>query len=114
MPKIRINSIHCNTPDEVDKDEIYLKNDGKKIWPNGDLYHRVDTSDTVDVGVELNLNSDWAEIELWDFDYMSLNDKLGVFKMKVDGFSGKYTVSLQEVSEKSTASYFMNWEILED
>ena len=32
MPRIKINSVQCITPDEIDKDEMYLKKDGKKIW----------------------------------------------------------------------------------
>ena len=84
MPKIRINSVQCTTPDEIDKDEMYLKKDGKKIWPPGELYHRVDTGDVEQVGLELEVEEGWNEIELWDFDFVSLNDRLGVFKFKVD------------------------------
>jgi hypothetical protein len=31
MPKIKLNSLKCTIPDELDKDEIYLKMNGEKI-----------------------------------------------------------------------------------
>ena len=113
MPKIRINSVQCMTPDEIDKDEMFLKMDGKKIWPEGEKYHRVDTGDKAEVGMELQLKEGWNEIELWDFDYVSLNDKLGRFKFKVDNEPGKYSTSMEVLERDSTASYLLFWEILE-
>ena len=67
MPKIKINSVQCITPDEIDKDEMYLKKDGKKIWPEGEMYHRVDTGDREIVNLELDVPNGWNEIEVWDF-----------------------------------------------
>jgi len=112
MTWIRINSVQCTTPDEIDKDEMYLKKDGKKIWPSGGLYHRVDTGDEVQVDLALDVKDGWNEIELWDFDFISLNDKLGVFKFKVDAEPGKYSTSMTLLERNSTASYILFWEIL--
>ena len=49
MPKIKIVSVQCTTPDEIDKDEMYLKMNGEKICPDGERYHRVDTGDVEEV-----------------------------------------------------------------
>lgn len=114
MAKIRINSVQCTTPDEIDKDEMYLKMGGEKIWPQGELYHRVDTGDVEQVGLELEVNEGWNEIELWDFDFVTLNDKLGVFKFKVDDNTGKYSTSMEVLERNSTASYMLFWEILDE
>ena len=113
MPKIRITSVQCLTPDEIDKDEMYLKKDGHKIWPAGELYHRVDTGDIELVGLDLEVEKGWNEIELWDFDFISLNDKLGVFKFNVDADPGKYSTTMTLLERDSTASYMLYWEVLD-
>lgn len=113
MPKIRVKSVQCTTPDEIDKDEMYLKMDGKKIWPEGSWYHRVDTGDLAAVDIDLDVAEGWQEIELWDFDFISLNDKLGVFKFKVDAMPGEYSTTMTLLERNSTASYVLFWEILD-
>ncbi|MBV6646912.1 MAG: hypothetical protein KI790_15755 [Cyclobacteriaceae bacterium] len=113
MPKLKLISVQCTTPDEIDKDEIYLKHEGNKIWPGDGLYHRVDTADVESIEVMLDVPDGWVEIELWDFDYLSLNDLLGSFKMKVDDTPGEYSTSMQLHEKRSTASYILRWEILE-
>ena len=113
MPKIRIKSVQCTTPDEIDKDEMYLKKDGHKIWPEGERYHRVDTGDIEQVGLDLEMESGWNEIEVWDYDFVSLNDRLGVFKFKVDEVPGKFSTSMTLLERNSTASYMLFWEVLD-
>lgn len=98
-------------PDEIDKDEIYLKFNSNKIWPKGQFYHRVDTGDVASVGVELDVSEGWNEVELWDFDFLSRNDFLGKFRFKVDQNPGVYSNTMKLVEENSTASYVLDWEI---
>jgi hypothetical protein len=112
MTKIRLNRVHCTLPDEIDKDEMYLKHEGKKIWPKGSIYYRVDTGDVADVNLEIEVKEGWIEIELWDFDYLSRNDFLGTFRFKVDDSPGDYSNSMVLVEKNSTASYILDWEIL--
>lgn len=114
MPKIKLNRVHCTLPDEVDKDEMYLKHEGKKIWPQGSIYYRVDTGDTAYVDLTLQVEEGWTEIELWDFDYLSRNDFLGTFRFKVGNEPGVYTNSMKLMEKNSTASYILDWEILKD
>ena len=113
MRRIRINSVQCTTPDEIDKDELYLKMDGKKIWPAGNRYYRVDTGDRVDVGLEIEVAEGWNEIEVWDYDYTSRNDLLGAFKFNVHDAPGDYSTSMTLLEKDSTASYYLYWEILD-
>jgi len=112
MPQIKLLTIQCTTPDEIDKDETYLKFKGEKIWPEESRYHQLDTGEKVDVNLILEAAEGWNTIELWDFDYMSLNDHLGDFKFKVDNQHGRYSTSMQLFEKDSTASYIMLWEIL--
>lgn len=111
MPIIRLNKVHCRLPDEIDKDEIYLKFNSGKIWPKGSFYYRVDTGDIAPIGVELEVAEGWHEVELWDFDYLSRNDFLGKFRFKVDQTPGAYSTTMKLVEENSTASYVLEWEI---
>jgi hypothetical protein len=115
MPRIRLNTIKCTVPDEIDKDEMYLKHNGKKFWPHGSLYFRVDVDDTVEIDEVMEVDEGFVEIEVWDFDYTSTNDHLGTFRFKVDDSPGKYSTSMTINPKKTkTASYFLMWEILED
>ncbi len=113
MTKIRLNRVHCTLPDEIDMDEIYLKYKGEKVWPKGAIYFRVDTGDVAPVGLELEVENGWVEIELWDFDFLSRNDFLGTFRFKVDDEPGLYTNSMKLVEKNSTASYILDWEIFD-
>ena len=112
MPKIHLKSVKCTIPDEIDKDEMYLKMNGEKIWPQGDFYHRLDTDESVDIDLEYEVSEGWVEVELWDFDFISRNDLLGVFKFKVDYTLGKYNTSMTVLEEGSHASYILYWEIV--
>lgn len=112
MPKIKLISVQCTTPDEIDKDEMYLKMNGEKIWPEGERYHRVDTGDIEEVNLEMEVSEGWNEIEVWDFDFISKNDLLGAFKFKVDTEAGEYSTSMTLLEKNSTASYMLSWEIL--
>lgn len=112
MPTLRLHSIKCNVPDEIDKDEMFLKFDGHKIWPEESKYFRMDADDRVVIDHDLEVAVGWVEIELWDYDFVSLNDHLGSFKLNI-GEQGKFTASMV-MNEKEThsASYFLEWEVL--
>jgi hypothetical protein len=112
MPQIKLLSVQCTTPDEIDKDETYLKFKGDKIWPIDSPYYRLDTGDRVDINLTLSIEEGWHQVELWDYDYLSLNDHLGDFKFKVDNNPGKYSTSMTLLEKNSTASYILYWEII--
>lgn len=113
MPRILLSAVKCATPDESDKDEMFLKMGGKKIWPEKDRFHRLDAGEEVEIGLELDLKEGWNEVELWDYDFISPNDLLGVFKFRVEGRPGEEFSTSMEVLEKgSTASYILEWEML--
>ncbi len=113
MPKIKIDAIICNVPDESDKDEIFLKIDGKKIWPAKSKFMKIGVDEVLDINLIENLEGDWIELELWEFDYTSRNDHLGSFHLDLTQGAGHYGTILSnntEVSEE--ADYMLNWEIL--
>lgn len=112
MPTIRIKSVQCTTPDEIDKDELFLKMNGKKIWPEGERYHRVDTGDKEEINLDFEVKEGWNEIEVWDYDFVSRNDLLGVFKFNVNESPGQYSTSMKLLERNSTASYYLYWEVI--
>lgn len=112
MPQIRILTIKCNVPDEVDMDEMYLKYEDEKFWPAEELYYRMDVDDLAVINHVLDVKPGWNNIELWDHDFVTANDHLGDFKINVEG-EGKFSASLEvNIRETETASYYMEYMVL--
>ena len=109
MPTINLKTIMCILSDEIDKDEVYLKMKGKKIWPKGKIYKALDSGEKNPLDIEFEHEEGEIVIELWDYDFLSRNDLLGTFTMKVDDQKGNYTASLKINSDKCTATYMSNW-----
>lgn len=107
----RLLRLHCHLPDESNLDEIYFKLDGEKVWPENENFRRTE------IGVnEINLNlgkfeeGSRLDLELWDYDVISRNDHLGIFKLQIDGLGGPYMTELTEKSN-SRIKYTLEWEI---
>lgn len=113
MEKIKLKSITCYLPSETDKDEIFLKYRGDKIWPEKTKFLRIDTDETLNINLTLDATSIWMEIELWEYDYLSKNDHLGDFVFKSSNYAGEYTNELK-VSDEFTgkAKYSLLWELI--
>lgn len=113
MPKIRLLSIKCNVPDEVDMDEMYLQYRGEKFWPVDEPYYRMDVDDLAVINHVLDVKSGWNDIELWDHDFVTANDHLGNFRINVED-AGQYSSSLEvNIDETETASYYLEYMVLE-
>lgn len=114
MAKILITELECIVNDEIDKDEVFLKYKGKKIWPKSRWYTSMDTGEKFPVEIEITHDepSQPLVIELWDFDYLSPNDFLGYFEINLGNERlGKFSTSMTLREKGSTASYVLFWEI---
>lgn len=115
MPKIKLLKLDCIVNDEIDEDEVYLKHNGKKIWPESGIYKGIDTSESFDINVEVSSENPMEPIviELWDFDFVSANDHLGNFQMTLGNDThGKFSTSMTIIEKNSSASYILHWEII--
>jgi len=110
---IKIKSIHCYAHEESDGDEVFLKLNGKKIWPEGEKYHQMkDQSAEVNVVVPALKVNEFVEMEVWDYDFWSPNDLMGKIRMLIDKPGGPYTTDMQLAESDQMARYSIVWEIL--
>ncbi len=109
MPVCKILGLICRIPDETDLDEIFLKLNGKKIWPESKKYKRIKMGKTDLDFILKDVNpGDKVEIELWDYDFISANDFLGTFTFFLDDPGGPFTTELSK-KDTAVASYSLEW-----
>ena len=115
MPLIKLTSIICECPEETDKDEIYLKFQGQKIWPGDKKFIKIDSDEELPIGLKTKVTKlGWMTIELWEYDLTTSNDHLGDFHLDIESeLPGTNTTILSRNKEGAErASYMLNWEIL--
>jgi len=115
MPLIKLNSIICECPEETDKDEIYLKFQGQKIWPENKKFIKIDSDETLPIGLKTKVTKlGWMAIELWEYDLTTKNDHLGDFHLEINSEepSTNTTILSRKEDEAEKASYMLNWQIL--
>jgi hypothetical protein len=110
---LRLDSIIAYMQTESDGDEIFIKHKGEKIVPEQGKFINM-TSEPVPLEVEIPVdkNDHWVELELWDYDNFSPNDRLGRFKLLVDEVSDGFTAELQP-EKNEVARYVLNWSVVE-
>ncbi|MBD2598314.1 hypothetical protein H6G74_28895 [Nostoc spongiaeforme FACHB-130] len=77
MPRLFINYVICNQRSESSgsEDEIYLKINGKKVWPDGN-YENIKQGQRLDINYSEDIRGD-VTVELWEYDDISPDDLLG-------------------------------------
>jgi hypothetical protein len=96
---------------EANGDEIFLKYDGKKIWPKNKRFANLNSlSQNLDTIIILEKLNQWIEIELWDFNYLLPSSRLGVFRILADKKGGPYTTELIR-NEGLLSRYSIKWTI---
>lgn len=108
MPKLKLASITCMQTDESDKDEIYLKVNGKKVWPVKEKFYPIDTDEEATIQLGFNVSKASYSIELWEFDFIGRNELLGAFEVDIRE-PGSYSEMMSNL--KGEASYVLNYEV---
>ena len=104
--------LHCYLSDEPDGDEVFLKHKGKRIWPNK-KYKNVPVGATeLDVTIEGIAPQEPVEIEIWDYDFLTPNDRLGKCRMIIDAQGGPFRTDLNPENVGDQAKYTLEWEAL--
>lgn len=107
---IHLHSVLCYLPDEA-VDEVYLKYEGKKIWPQEGKYSSMKEGASADIRVEKSVVKGVSiVIELWEYDALSPDDKLGKFMLEADKMGGPYTSDMIK-EDNGKSKYGLNWEV---
>jgi hypothetical protein len=108
-----LKRLYCYFVEERGHDDVYLMYNGRKLWPEDKRQQPIamDTVTELNVGVNGLLDQQIVHIELWDWDFFSSDDLLGVFAMQISP-GGPYTTDM-EINKKETdkAKYTLEWEV---
>ena len=111
---VSLINLYCYFVEENEYDDVYLKFNGKKIWPKNKKMKHVLMDSAIDLSVELKQikKGQSVTIELWDHDWLTPDDLLGTFTFSVDEVSGPFTTDMvRNESETDKAKYTLEWEI---
>ena len=110
----RLIYLNCIITDETGFDDVFLKVNGKKVWPKRKKQKSVHPGiTTLDVEIrEIDPGTNMV-IEIWDYDFISRNDLLGTVTAFIDEPGGPFTTDMVP-NEKETkrARYILNPEVL--
>jgi len=102
--------LHCYLSDEQDGDEVFLKYKGKRIWPEKKYVNVKEGPTDLDINIEGITSREPIEIEIWDYDFWSPNDRLGKCRMTIDSRGGPFRTDLAAEKEGDQAKYTLEWE----
>ena len=94
---------------ESDGDEIFIKLNGKKIWPQ-ERYFSVGNSIKVklDCCFDIRPTQQTFEFELWEYDNIFSSQCIGRFYLRPDQIGGPFTTDLKE-TPGNFARYSLDW-----
>ena len=108
--KCKLVALKCYRASESDGDEVFIKAEGKKLWPQ-QKYASI--KETEEVTINLILPTHGHEkivLELWESDLFS-SELLGYFQFTLNGEMGQYSTDLKLRDPKSNHRYALLWEI---
>jgi hypothetical protein len=107
----KLHCLKCLLNSEHQGDEIYVRYNGAKIWPENRKWHRITEGDEVAMNVNQAVTNvgDKVELELWECDFLS-QSKLGNFVFLPDTPGGPFTVDM--LAKNGKAKYSLVWEVI--
>ena len=106
---LRLKKLNCYMSGESDSDEIFIKYNGKKVWPEKKYIKMKDSSENLGLDFKIDKGST-HKFEIWDYDLFSPNDLLGTVTVVADSLGGPYTADMVK-SSKGFSRYSIEWEI---
>ena len=107
---IAIHELYCYLPDES-SDEVYLMCKGKKVWPKNEKFASLAEGDSTPIKLETSvIKGATVSVELWEYDVLSNDDKLGTFLLEADKLGGPYTSDMIKF-DSGKSKYGLNWEV---
>lgn len=105
----KLHRLKCLLNSEDQGDEIYVKYQGRKIWPENKKWHRIVQGDEIDMDVVHPVTHVGGKIviELWECDLLTKSN-LGNFTFLADSPGGPFTVDM--ITKNSKAKYSLVWE----
>src|ERR687886_366289 len=91
-------------------DDLYVKVDGKKIWPDSGKYKGINSQQTKEIGYSFQMPKNVTTIELWEYDSVSSDDKLGYLTIPESHPTGYFTYAVSNSDEGSV--YEINIQIV--
>jgi hypothetical protein len=110
--QFRLLSLFCYRQDENDGDEVFLKLNKNKVWPLDSKYIKVKEGEYKIAHNIEGVNKDTTvDFELWDYDFITPNDKLGTFTMLVNERGGPFKTDMKVAKGADDAKYSLEWEV---
>ncbi len=107
---IKLHKLNCYLPDEA-TDEIYLKFNGKKLWPKNEAYVSMNEGSVAEVKLATTLLKGASiVVEVWEKDTLSADDKLGRFILEADKIGGPYQSDMIK-EDNGKSKYSLEWEV---
>jgi len=108
---LHIKKLNCYRQDEGDGDELFIRYEKERIWPLNKKYLKVNEGEhEVKVDVSAIERNTQVELELWDYDLLTVNDKLGTFNLLINERGGPFITDLKG-SSSSGPKYSIEWEV---
>ena len=103
--------VYCYRQEERKADEIFIRYKGKRVWPINKRYEKMTEGEhNIRLEIpEINQNEK-VTLELWDYDYLVPNDKLGTFNLMANEKGGPYKTDLNQEKGRN-AKYTIEWEV---
>jgi hypothetical protein len=109
----RILTIQSYHQSESDGDEIFLKINGKKIWPTNERYITLRDAQPGKINHTISIPKleGAIEVELWEYDNILSSTCLGQFSLVLSESGGPFNTDLK-LTSKEFARYSLAWEVL--
>lgn len=109
--KLNLSTLIKYLDEEHDGDELYLKVDGKRIFPYDKKFFKMSSEALLlDLKFPVEELGKWIKIELWEYNFVFSDVLLGSFQLFMDKYSENETfIADLHVVRGTKAKYSLTW-----